>query len=274
MPEDAYRIREATLNDAEGVAALFAADGNPHCWSAEKYLHYYRDYPEGRPFALVAVSDEGEMVGFYALLPVQISDLPCFMQLHVFVREDYRRYPIAKTFLEKGCDYANGKGAAMIIAFSNYKFSQVLRRLFGWHLLGYLEFADVSEVDPECYRDRLHFEYSDDWFHWKFGNDLKDAYVQTYNKDGKSVCQLLKARNNQKANASQFEVVSLNAWHPDGYRECDQGTWSQTVTIKALRQELVDYIYDLRNWYIEMGDSDTFEFDLTQRLKYQSPIAN
>jgi hypothetical protein len=261
-----YLIREAGIEDAPAVARLFSAGGNPHRWSSEKYLHYYRDYPEGPPFAQMAENAEGRCVGFYGLLPLTVSGHLAFMQLHVMVEENYRRFPITQEFLYAGLGYARSAGADMLVAFSNYKFSQILRRLFQWKLLGYLRFVDIDVIEPVRYRDRLRFEYSDAWYNWKFGQQ-RDIYFQEYMKDDQQISQLLKIRGCDTVKASKAGRASFNYWMPEAYCTVDPGGWRQSVTVKPLNHSCIDRVSNIENWYIEMGDSDTFEYNLPERLE-------
>ena len=59
--------------------------------------------------------------------------------------------------------------------------------------------------------------------------------------------------------ADAFGVSTLNLWHPDRTLVTETQDWIQPFVFMPLVDDLPSELFDLRNWYVEMGDSDTFE---------------
>lgn len=259
-------IREAQDLDIQEIVELFRESGeNPHGWNDEKWRHYYRNYPDGKPIALIATA-EGLIVGHYGLLPVKIGSTPAMLGLHAYVASSQRGLNVISLLMQEVDRQCKLSGARMICGFPNPKFSIVKSTLFKWENVCWLGFQKgVSRLDYGLHRImKFYFEYSEKWFVWRFGSK-RTNYVSLYVDDEKNThTQLLKYSDNE----FQIEDENLEVWSP-------RSTWSdkksdrfgQPFSIKVYDKDLLkEGIMDCQNWSIHMGDSDTFQYNPVEKF--------
>lgn len=253
-------IREAQNSDIEHVIALFCeTGGNPYGWNVEKWMHYYRHYPDGDPVSLVAIRDN-VIVGHYGLQPIKIGNVQAMLALHAYVAESQRGLAIISALMAELEKVSKLHGAEIICGFSNPKFTTVKTSIFKWRVLCWLGFQrGVSQLDYSLMRSkRFYFNHSEDWLAWRFGS-LKDRYVSLYlDEYGGERLQLLKWRKDEP----QPDDEKVEVWSPRSMYGADQtNRFCQPFVVKTLKHELVeDGVLDYRNWSIDMGDSDTFQY--------------
>ncbi|MCH8243198.1 MAG: GNAT family N-acetyltransferase [Planctomycetes bacterium] len=251
-------VRLATATDAAGVVELFRADGNAYGWSVEKWRHYHVDYPDGEPVSVVAVGDDGQIIGHYAMAPIEISGHRAMLGLHAYVHPNYRGLEVISRIIAKAYEVCQQREIEVLCGFANRSFTTILSRIFGWNVVGYLQFVDISRIDLTAYARRLRFVYSEAWYRWKFGT-LKCVYLDDYEKDGVVRHQLLKSRELSVVTASELGVNAINVWDPACYTTKEPVGWHQAFSVCRVASELDPRFLDINNWYIEMGDSDAFE---------------
>lgn len=238
------------------VIRLFSVKGNKYKWDINKWQKYYQEYPYNGA-ASIGVFENGKIIGHYGVLPIKIGSYRALMGIHAYVKEDARNLQAINLLLKEVYNYANDKKYDFICGFSNHNFSKVLNIIFKWKILGYLSFDTVSSIVFKKEK-KYHFDYDDQWYEWKFGC-LSDKYIKRYNKDGQWYNQLLKTRGD--VHIIQLDNNEMiNFWNPDKYFNREVFGWNQPFLMKAVNENLDISIYDINNWYIEMGDSDTFEF--------------
>ena len=253
-------VRTAKLSDAVRVSNLFCEDGtNPYDLSAQKWLHYYNDYPEGQPVALVAEID-GEIVGHYGMLPIHIGDSPAMLGLHAYVSTKCRGLTVISALMAEVDNICRARGAAMICGFANSKFALIKKTFYKWHTplwLGFKKGTALADTNRE--NSPFYFKYSDAWYTWRFGEE-RDYYLSCFtDAEGILRKQLLKARN------IVYNVNMLadsECWSKsDTYPKDPGDRFYQPFSVKIFDKSFIDRGVLLpENWFIEMGDSDTFRY--------------
>jgi len=251
-------VRMADAGDWKDVVDLFSSDGNPYGWSREKWKHYYVDYPEGEALSLVAVAQDGKVVGHYGLQPVSVGEYSAMLGMHAFVSPQFRGLTIISQLMKHVVEECRSRSVDFLIGFANPQFEQVLVTLFKWRALGYLKFGVSAGIDFKPYKERYRIKYSDEWFVWKFAK-AKGPYINRYEKDGESFHQLLKAGGALEVEANEAGLSEIHFWDPALYSQRRPEGWCQGVQIKVISENVDDRILEIDNWFIEMGDSDTFE---------------
>lgn len=251
--------RKAEVGDSEGIVKLFSEDGNPYNWDLKRWNHYYRDYPEGTPIAFVAVS-EHKVIGHYGMLPVKIGSFRAMLGLHALVSKQKRGMEVIGRLLKCCDEWCITHKIDLICAFSNPNFSLVTTRFFGWKEIGNLEFVDCEKIDYRSYMARLRFTYSEKWQDWRFG-EKKECFISRYSKDGKDTYQILKNFSKENLKSDDFSVEVLQCWHPTSYhKKRIKGQFTQPFCVKVYNADVSNEVLDINNWFIEMGDSDTFVY--------------
>jgi predicted N-acetyltransferase YhbS len=249
-------VREATEADVPATVTLL--HNQWPTWSEEKYRYYYRHYPVLPTLSLVAVDASGAIVAHFGAVPVTVTAMPAGLVVHVVVRPGHRGGSALAAVISEAERLARARGMQFFCGFGNIQFSKVAERFFGWTIAGALAFAEAESFDAAPYRDRLRFEYELSWYAWKFGTD-EDVYVRPYAKDGRTLHQLLKIRRRTRVHAADFGVPALSLWPPERYTQVGTAEWSQPFVVRPLTSEVPKAVLSLDRWYIEMGDSDTFE---------------
>jgi predicted N-acetyltransferase YhbS len=254
------KVREAIDCDIDGIIALFSEEKiNSYSWNAEKWRHYYREYPEGFAISLVATIDE-KIVGHYGLQSVKISGIPALLGLHAYVSAAQRGLLVISALMRQVDEIAKLKGVKIICGFANPNFSRVKSALFKWKTIAWMGFQ--KGVSEEYYKIRstkkLYFQYSNDWYFWRFGS-LKEAYVSFYIDQNHSVrIQLLK----QRLSVQKIQDAGIEVWSPEyTFGEIQNDFFTQPFSIKVIDPEIIEFgVLDYQNWCIDMGDSDTFQY--------------
>jgi hypothetical protein len=160
-----------------------------------------------------------------------------------------------------GIQFANKNKIDFICGFANNNFTQVLTVLLGWKLVGYLYFDSNELINFKDIHKPYQFNYSDNWYLWKFGS-LKSEYLKKYIKNGETFHQLLKIRTPNVIEAKKYGISKINFWNPakNSQKKLSDSDWTQPFTIKILNPLVSQDILDIKNWHIDMGDSDTFEY--------------
>jgi len=259
---DSLAIRQATHDDAANIATLFAENGNPYNWTADKWLHYYQGYTEGDASAIIAEFN-GKVIGHYGLLPVKLGFYPAFLGMHAYVAKDYRGLSILSPLMSEVDSYVQCSDAKIICGFANPQFSLIKKTFFQWKILLWLGFkSSLERADLVHESAKFYFSYSKEWFHWRFGEE-KNAYVSRYVRgDGESRIQFLKAFPG-KPLLSDSDLVHCEGWSPKLYFDKKpEKTFAQPFSTKVYDKSLIEKgIYDPSNWFLEMGDSDTFQYN-------------
>lgn len=247
--------RQATPEDAESVVALSqSVSGKQNRWSVDYWKTYYSTYPTGTPFILVAETSDGSLVGHYSLLPVELSFGLGMMQSHIFVHPEFRGVNLLAEFMNRGMDYAKSHSAKVMLAFTQPRFAMVLKRLYGWKLAGHLSFCDYDQVNPGQYADHVRFTPDDAWYKWRFG-DLEPPYIFPHNHNDRLHQQLWKSQNGHCVDASKLGFNKINCWQPDHSDTATPPDWGISLVINPIT-DISEKLMDIRNWYIEIGDSD------------------
>lgn len=253
-------VREAEDRDIEDIIKLFCEAGsNPYGWNVEKWKYYYRYYSEGKPISLIATVN-GTIVGHYGLQPIRIAELPAMLGLHAYIASNQRGLTILSALMKEVDRVAKSQGIKLICGFANQRFSQVKSTIFKWKTLCWLGFqTGVSEEDYILKQNKKYFfHYSDAWYTWRFGSK-KDNYVSVYYDNEKNThIQLLKTSSNEH----HIESQNIELWSPRTTFATNQAErFCQPFSVKVYEPSLVaEGILDLRNWNIDMGDSDTFKY--------------
>jgi len=260
MQADNIVIRIAKSFDGEGVTRLFCEDGtNPYGWSAHKWRHYYVDYPDGQPVAVVAEIN-GDIVGHYGMVPVVIGTLPAMLGLHAYVSVKYRGLTIISALMTEVDRICKAKGVAVICGFANPRFSLIKKTFFKWNTPFWLGFKKGAAPTDTVRGDaKFYFQYSDAWYPWRFGED-RNFYLSCFvDTEGNVRKQLLKIRdsNYNDENLSDSECWSKSMM----YARDQESQFCQPFSVKVYDRSLIDLgILQPENWFIEMGDSDTFSY--------------
>jgi len=260
MSELKLEIREALDPDIAGVVALFCElGGNPYNWSVAKWKHYYRDYPEGKALSFVAAIN-GRIVGHYGMVPVQIGGCAAMLGLHAYVAADQRGLTVLSALLKVVDSYCTQHGIALICGFANPRFSIVKTAIFKWKIVCWLGFQqEIGLGDLDAARSKkFRFDNSSKWFNWRFGQ-MQDQYLSRYTGTRGAVRkQLLKTT----ATTSLEDIAGAEGWSPSSTYQSDrEGQFCQPFSIRVFDKQLIEEgILDHKNWAIEMGDSDTFQY--------------
>lgn len=255
-------VTVATIRDAEGVVALLSNKGKSRYWKdREQWFRFYQAYPEGNPVSLI-VKDEGEIVGHYGLFPVQIGRWAALLGMHAYVSEEYRGLTVISMLMQEADRYAEQIGAACICGFANPQFSLVKKTFFNWKIPFWLGFTSpVQSSDLSAGNTPFYFSYSEQWYTWRFGS-VRSAYFSRYEAaDGSVNKQLLKILPGSELPVDNA-LCGCESWTTRGhFSRKPEGIVSQPFSLKLYDQSLAQAgIYDPESWFIEMGDSDTFQY--------------
>lgn len=259
---DGLVVRQAVDGDAQSVADLFLEEGNnPYGWNQAKWYHYYRDYPEGAPISLVA-EISGKVVGHYGLLPIRLGMFSAMLGLHAYVSKHCRGLNVIAALMKEADRHAITAGASAICGFANPQFAMVKKTFFKWKTPFWMGFKS-GLVSGDLLRDRapFFFSYSVNWFDWRFG-ERSDAYISRYiTKDGIIKKQLLKVYPGSCL-PGEATLRGCEGWSKDSiYTNESKDDFCQPFSVKAYDPALIEAgIYEAKNWFIEMGDSDTFVY--------------
>ncbi len=253
-------VRETRYEDCAGVVGLFCGNGtNPYQWSAEKWSHYYREYPDGTPCSLVATVGT-EIVGHYGMLPVRIGGLPAMLGLHAHVANAYRGMTVLSALLRRVDEVCRERGAVVVCGFANPAFTRVKVALFKWQVAGWLGFGESVTANDRCEAAsrRYCFEYSAAWFAWRFGSRRREYLSRYVDREGRVHLQVLK----YSAETPLTALAGAEGWVPRATFSSEQaGRFCQPFSVRAIDRRLLDAgIADARQWSIDMGDSDTFQY--------------
>lgn len=256
-----FLVRRSTTGDAAGIVRLFSEGGNPYNWNIKTWQHYYHYYPEGETVAFVAESDSN-IIGHYGLFPVVIGDTQVYMGAHAYVSESVRGLAVISQLMKSLDDFCIENDIPFIVGFANPRFTIVKTKLFKWRTPFFASFVTTQQFDHETFKERpLCFQYSDEWLQWRFGKVIAPV-VSQYMKDDdeKPVYQLLHTRTNVAAN--DYRLVGLECWSPTGYiKDPCSSSFSQPFSLKIYAKNWKGAdLLNPDNWYIQMGDSDTFVY--------------
>lgn len=261
-------VRVAHEKDASAVVALLSNKGKSPYWkTSAQWARFYLDYPEGDALSII-VEDDGNVVGHYGLFPVRIGRWPALLGMHAFVSEEYRGLTVISMLMQEADRYAKEVGAACICGFANPQFSLIKKTFFNWKIPFWLAFeSSVRSSDLSAGDVPFYFSYSEQWYSWRFGA-YRDAYFSRYEaKDGSVKKQLLKVRP-QSALPSEEILADCEGWMTrSNFLRKPEGLVSQPFSLKLYNQTLVQSgIFNPACWFIEMGDSDTFQYREWQGL--------
>ncbi|KFZ31360.1 hypothetical protein IDSA_01135 [Pseudidiomarina salinarum] len=252
-----FTVRQASRADAEGVVALFSEDGNPHNWDIGKWERYYIDYTEGNVVAFI-VESESKIIGHYGLFPVRIGKHAVYMGAHAHVSSSHRGLAVISALMSALDKFCIDNNIPFIVGFANPNFTIVKTKLFKWTTPFFASFVRKSELSLSDFVDRpLRFNYSAAWLKWRFGEDTAPVVSKYQKQNDSTVYQLLFTTDDFKA--ANYGLPEVECWSPDGYLEETGEEFAQPFSIKIYdkRWRGAD-LMDPDNWYIQMGDSDTF----------------
>jgi hypothetical protein len=255
-----FHIRRATAADKDGIVRLFQEGGNLHNWSSEKWEHYYRDYPEGSTISFVAESDH-QIIGHYGLFPITIGIYQVYMGAHAYVSESVRGLAVISSLMKSLDEFCVAEQIPFIVGFANQRFTTVKTKLFKWKTPLYASFVSTGKFDPDAFQNRpFQFHYSSDWAKWRFGQDGTAIMSKFQKQDGEEpVYQLLYTE--RKVEARDFGIAEFECWSPEGYRSEPGADFAQPFSVKIYdKQWSGSNLLDPENWFIQMGNSDTFVF--------------
>lgn len=255
-----FQVRRATSADTAGIVTLLQEGSNPHNWSAAKWEYYYRDYPEGTTVSFLAESEHG-VIGHYGLFPVTIGNYRVYMGAHAYVSESVRGLAVISSLMKSLDEFCGAEHIPFIVGFANQRFATVKSKLFKWKTLLSASFISTDNFDPGVFRDRpFIFHYSTNWMTWRFGTS-DTPIISKYQKQcgEEPVYQLLFTETNVEAR--DFGVAEFECWSPEGYCADPSEVFAQPFSIKIYDKRWSGpNLLDPENWYIQMGDSDTFVF--------------
>lgn len=255
-----FQTRRATSADKAGIVTLFQEGGNPHKWSSAKWEHYYRDYSEGPTISFVAESELG-IIGHYGLFPVTIGSYPVFIGAHAYVSESVRGLAVISSLMKSLDEFCVAEKIPFVVGFANQRFTTVKTKLFKWKAALYASFVATEKFDPDAFRNRpFLFHYSSDWATWRFGISNRPI-ISKYQRQGaeEGTYQLL--FSGEKVEARDFEITEFECWSPEGYLSAPSEVFAQPFSVKIYDKDWSGpNLLDPENWFIQMGDSDTFIF--------------
>lgn len=250
-------VRRAESEDAQGIVKLFSEDGNPHNWTFEKWSYYYEQYTEGKTVAFVAEIDK-EIVGHYGLFPIVVDKNKVYMGAHAYVSASVRGLAVISSLMKSLDRFCISEKIPFIVGFANARFTIVKNKLFKWQTPFYMSFVVEKEFKSTCFNNRpFIFEYTDEWLEWRF-KEKKSPIISKYiNSDNNIVHQLLYAKGS--FTAKDFNLNYFEGWSPSGYIINQSEGFSQPFSIKIYDKNWTGPdLLDPDNWFIQMGDSDTF----------------
>ncbi len=255
-------VRPAFQSDARAVVDLLSDNGRSLYWKLEtQWDYFYRDYPEGRPLSLIAEID-GKIIGHYGLLPVKLGKWPAMLGLHAYIAKPYRGLTVLSMLMEEVDRHSVAAGAKAICGFANPHFSLIKKTFFKWKVPFWLGFKSfMTEEDLSRQSAPFYFSYSDAWFDWRFGA-RQDFYISRYVAADCIVRKQLLKIPPSGIYPSQTILSGCEGWSKYFcFNKQQKDQFCQPFSVKAYDQELIDYgIYEAENWFVEMGDSDTFQY--------------
>ncbi|GAA0841451.1 hypothetical protein GCM10009113_07940 [Marinobacter szutsaonensis] len=257
-----FEVRRGCVEDAQGIVDLFSEGGNPHSWSYEKWQHYYQLYPEGDTVTFVAESQDG-IIGHYGLFPVTIGDYSVYLGAHAYISESVRGLAVISQLMKALDEFCTAEGVPFIVGFANPRFTTVKTKLFKWRTPFYASFVKCSSFNPEHYQSRpFMFSYSDKWINWRFGPKAGNPVISRYQKSDSEPPVFQVLHTTKPVEASSMGLPELECWSPDGYIKMPANDhFSQPFSIKIYdRNWEGPDLCNPDNWFIQMGDSDTFLF--------------
>jgi hypothetical protein len=257
-----FEIRRGTFEDAEDIVNLFSGEENLHRWTLQKWRHYYQNYPEGETVFFVAESEQG-IIGHYSLFPLVICGEKVYMGAHAYVKETVRGLAVISQLMKSLDEFCVAHNIPFIVGFANQKFTTVKTKLFKWVTPFYASFVTTTRFDPLVFKERsLRFQYSDEWQQWRFG-DIAGPVVSQYRKTGCEMPTYQLLYSQVSVAASDYGLSEFECWKPDGYQRCPDGeSFSQPFSLKIYDRHWVGPdLLNPENWFIQMGDSDTFLFE-------------
>lgn len=252
------KLFKADINHAPQIVELFTENGaNPYHWSVEKWIHYYKDYPEGEPLSIIATL-AGKVVAHYGMVPVQVSNnIKGLLGMHAYVSNQMRGLSVLSKLMQYAENIGRDSGYEFICGFANPNFTIIKETIFKWKTLMWLGFKQGLEVNDfydldEC----ISFQFSDAWYSWRFGEN-RDIYISQYDDR----IQLLKAKRIECLENIKDKGI-IEYWSP-GYFFTEQikEEFTQPFSIKLLSDRLDnDSFMNPNKWKVDMGDSDTFSY--------------
>jgi hypothetical protein len=257
-----FVVTKATPGDADGVVALLSNKGTSRYWKGrEQWSRFYQEYPEGNPVSLI-VRDEARIVGHYGLFPVRIGAWPALLGMHAFVSEEYRGLTVISMLMQETDRYAKEIGAACICGFANSQFSLIKKTFFNWKIPFWLGFTSpIQHSDLSADNASFYFAYSEQWYAWRFGTQRNTYFSRYEAADGSVKKQLLKMLPGSVL-PSDEALAGCEGWTTrSNFYSKPTGIASQPFSLKLYDRSLLRAgIYDPASWFIEMGDSDTFQY--------------
>ena len=258
---DSVIVRQAMPDDAKKIVSLFCEIGcNDYNWNRDKWLHYYVNYPEGNPVSFVAEL-KNKIIGHYGILPVRIGSCNGMLGLHAYVSTQYRGLTVLSNMMKKVDDYCVKENLDLICGFANPSFALIKKIFFKWHIPFWLGFKkNIQRADVLNKDKKFYFEYSDDWFKWRFHED-RSIYISKH-KDSQTRNirkQCLKLKYEKQTNIETL-LDNCEGWSPSYlFTKQQSDQFCQPFSLKVYNPALLDKgIFQMQNWFIEMGDSDTF----------------
>jgi hypothetical protein len=183
---------------------------------------------------------------------------------HAYIAETVRGLAVISRLMKSLDEFCVDHGVPFIVGFANPRFTTVKTKLFKWNTPFYAVFEKCSSFDPEAYKSRqLAFSYSEQWLNWRFGLQASDPVISRHKKSDGDVTSFQLLHTKKSVEAKSFDLVELEYWNPKGYVKLpEKESFSQPFSLKVYDKNWDGPdLMNPNNWFIQMGDSDTFVFE-------------
>ena len=190
---------------------------------------------------------------------MNVSGIDGYLGVHAAVHQDYRGLTVISNLMKKMDEICFKNQVKFVCGFANNDFAKIKQTLFKWKIPFWIAFND--RFSPEDYNLGLNkkykFNYPDEWFIWRFGENI-NVYKIQFTENEHSRIQLLKLKKHENLSDNEIENWSCSSLHPSN----SNNEFRQPFSIKVYDNSLIrEGFLNYQNWFIEMGDSDTFMYN-------------
>ena len=140
------RYRSLQAGDEQGVLRLMRACG--YAPDERSWSWINRECPQGETLVEVAVSEEGEIIGHYGILPRLLQcngvNLRVGMAIHAAIHPDHRGLSVLQNLMRRVMLHCREAGIPFIYAFPNDRVWLVYLKFFQWQKLEELKALELS----------------------------------------------------------------------------------------------------------------------------------